>query len=56
MFRLPQFKFKHVFYKLNDDFFNQVGETVENAEEAGDELEEKYQELLENLNYFEDVE
>lgn len=42
LFTLPQFKFKHIFAKLDEGFFDSVAESEENAEVAGDALESKY--------------
>jgi hypothetical protein len=37
---LPQFsKFKHVFYKLEDDFFEKCGESEDFAEEMSEKLD-----------------
>jgi hypothetical protein len=56
MFSIPQFNFKHIFSKLDASSFDPVGESEENAETLGDALEAKYQECLEQLNFFDDTE
>ena len=48
MFTLPAFEaFTHVFYQLDKDMFDKVGESMEQAEECGEKLEEYYNECLE---------
>ena len=36
---------------MGDDFFNEVDESEEKAEEAGDALEENYNDSLKHLGY-----
>lgn len=43
MFILPQFKnFKHVFYRLDDDFFEKSASSEQGAEEMSEKLENYY--------------
>lgn len=50
MFVLPQFqKFKHIFYKIDSDFFKKSGESEEGAEEMSEKLDNYYWKCLKRL-------
>ena len=43
MFTLPQYNnFKHVFHKIDDNFFDRVAEDEDGAEEMSEKLEGYY--------------
>jgi ATP adenylyltransferase len=49
-FKLPQFsKFKHIFYRIDHDFFDRVNESEESADEMSEKLEQYYWECLKAL-------
>lgn len=50
MFTLPQFsKFKHVFYRIEKDFFTKVGESEDGAEEMSEKIENYYWQCLKKI-------
>jgi hypothetical protein len=43
MFVLPQFKkFKHIFYRIDNDFFEKSSESEEGSEEMSEKLDNYY--------------
>ena len=49
-FTLPQFaKFKHVFHKLDDDFFKIVSDSEEGADKMSEKIEQYYWNCLKIL-------
>ncbi len=50
MFMLPQFsKFKHVFYRIDHDFFEKVTASEDGAEEMSEKLDNYYWQCLEKI-------
>ena len=50
MFQLPQFsKFKHIFYRLDPDFFTKVNEGEDGADEMSEKIENYYWQCLKKL-------
>ena len=50
MFILPQFKaFKHIFCRIDNDFFEKSSETEEGAEEMSEKLDNYYWQCLKKL-------
>lgn len=50
MFTLPQFsKFKHVFYRIDNDFFEKVGESEDGADEMSEKLDNYYWQCLKKV-------
>lgn len=50
MFMLPQFaRFKHVFYRIDGDFFEKVNASEEGADEMSEKLENYYWQCLKKI-------
>lgn len=50
MFTLPQFsKFKHIFFRLDEDFFERVIESEDGADEMSEKLENYYWQCLKEV-------